>query len=104
NTLLLGGFAFVLYIPVTLLAAILSALYRERLPDSVTSFLTLVGLSLPEFVLGTLLIFVFAVELGWFPALSVSVPEARLWSRLHTLVLPAVTLMVGMAVYAIRML
>src|SRR5919198_5945468 len=93
NTLLLGGFAFVLYVPVTLLAAILSALYRDRLPDSITSFLTLVGLSLPEFVLGTVLIFVFAVQLGWFPALSFAVPGASFTSRLNSLVLPAVTLM-----------
>src|SRR5205085_3810212 len=104
NTLLLGAFAFVLYVPVTLLAAIVSALYRDRFPDSATSFLTLVGLSLPEFVLGTVLIFVFAVELGWFPALSFSTPESSFGARLNTLVLPAITLMVGMAVYAIRML
>jgi peptide/nickel transport system permease protein len=104
NTLLLGAFAFVLYVPVTLLAAILSALYRDRLPDSITSFLTLVGLSLPEFVLGTILIFVFAVQLGWLPALSFAEPGASFGARLNSLVLPAVTLMVGMAVYAIRML
>jgi peptide/nickel transport system permease protein len=104
NTLLLAVFAFVLYIPVTLGAAILSALYRDRLPDSITSFLTLVGLSLPEFVLGTILIFVFGVQLGWFPALSFADPSASFGERLNSLVLPAVTLMVGMAVYAIRML
>jgi peptide/nickel transport system permease protein len=104
NTLLLAAFAFVLYIPVTLIAAILSALYRDRWPDSITSFLTLLGLSMPEFVLGTILIFVFAVELHWLPALSFAEPGASFPSRLNSLVLPAVTLMVGMAVYAIRML
>jgi peptide/nickel transport system permease protein len=104
NTLLLGAFAFVLYVPLTVLAAVASALYRDRFPDSATSFLTLVGLSLPEFVLGTILIFVFAVELGWFPALSFTNPGAGLGSRLNAIVLPAVTLTIGMAVYAIRML
>jgi peptide/nickel transport system permease protein len=104
NTLLLAAFAFVLYIPVTLIASIASALYRDRWPDSLTSFFTLVGLSLPEFVLGTVLIFVFAVWLGWFPALSFIDPGTGFGGKLHALVLPAVTLTVGMAVYAIRML
>ncbi len=104
NTLLLSAFAFVLYIPVTLIASIASALYRDRWPDSLTSFFTLVGLSLPEFVLGTVLIFIFAVALGWFPALSFIDPGTSFGGKLHALVLPAVTLTVGMAVYAIRML
>jgi peptide/nickel transport system permease protein len=55
-------------------------------------------------VLGTLLIFVFAVSLGWFPALSFIDPGTSFGGKLHALVLPAVTLTVGMAVYAIRML
>jgi peptide/nickel transport system permease protein len=104
NTLLLAAFAFVLYIPVTLIASIASALYRDRWPDSLTSVFTLVGLALPEFVLGTLLIFVFAVELGWFPALSFIDPGTSFAGKLHALMLPAVTLAVGMSVYAIRML
>jgi len=36
NTLLLAAFAFVLYIPVTLIASIASALYRDRWPDSLS--------------------------------------------------------------------
>jgi peptide/nickel transport system permease protein len=104
DTFFLAAFAFVLYIPVTLVAATLSAAFRGRTPDAATSVLTLVGLSLPEFVLGTLLIFVFAVELGWFPALSVVGVTNGFLERLHATFLPAVTLMVAMAAYAIRML
>ena len=104
NTFFLAAFAFLLYIPVTVVAATLSAVFRNRLPDSVMSVLTLVGLSLPEFVLGTILIFVFAVKLGWFPALSLIDPGTSFGGRLHALVLPAITLTVAMAVYAIRML
>jgi peptide/nickel transport system permease protein len=104
NTLFLGAFAFVLYFPVTLILATLAALFKGKLPDSVISVVTLVGLSLPEFVLGTLLIFAFAVQLSVAPALSIVNPGDGLFTRLHATVLPAVTLMVAMAVYAIRML
>jgi peptide/nickel transport system permease protein len=104
NTLFLSVFAFLLYLPVTLGLATLSALFKGKLPDTLISIVTLVGLSLPEFVLGTLLIFVFAVQLSVAPALSIVNPGDDLVTRLHATVLPAVTLMVAMAVYAIRML
>lgn len=104
NTLFLAAFAFALYVPVTLLLATLGAVFRGRLPDGLISLVTLVGLSLPEFVLGTLLIFGFAVRLSLAPALSIVNPGDGFLTRLHATVLPAITLMVAMAVYAIRML
>jgi peptide/nickel transport system permease protein len=104
NTFFLSLFAFVLYFPVTIIFATLGALSRGKPADSLISVVTLVGLSLPEFVLGTLLIFTFAVHLSVAPALSIVNPGDDLLTRLHATVLPAVTLMVAMAVYAIRML
>src|SRR5207244_4891396 len=81
-----------------------AALFRGKLADSVISVITLVGLSVPEFVLGTLLIFGFAVHLSLAPALSIVNPGDGLFRCLLATVLPAVTLMVAMAGYAIRML
>lgn len=104
NTLFLSVFAFVLYVPFTLVFATLAAVFRGRVADGVISVATLVGLSLPEFVLGTLLMFGFAVKLQLAPALSIVNPGDGFFARLHETVLPAVTLMVAMAVYAIRML
>jgi peptide/nickel transport system permease protein len=104
NTLFLSLFAFALYLPVTVLLATIAALFRGKLPDGVISLFTLIGLSVPEFVLGTLLIFTFAVKLSWAPALSIVNPGDSLGARLHATILPAITLMVAMAVYAIRML
>ena len=104
NTLFLSIFAFALYVPVTLILATVAALRRGKMIDSLISMVTLVGLSLPEFVLGSVLIFVFAVHLEVAPALSIVNPGDDLVTRLHATVLPAVTLMVAMAVYAIRML
>jgi peptide/nickel transport system permease protein len=104
NTLFLSLFAFALYLPVTVLLATVAALFRGKLPDGVISLFTLIGLSVPEFVLGTLLIFTFAVKLSWAPALSIVNPGDSLGARLHATILPAITLMVAMAVYAIRML
>ena len=104
NTMFLAAYALVLYVPVTLGMALIGALFRGRLPDTLTSILTLVGLAMPEFVLGTLLILLFAVTFPVFPALSFVDPGTSFLERIEILTLPAVTLMIVMAVYAIRML
>lgn len=104
NTFMLGAYAFVLYVPVTLVLSTISALYRDRAPDNVVSFFTLLGLSLPEFVVGTILIYVFAVSLAAFPVMSQIQRAETFVEILRMTTLPAITLMIAMAVYSIRML
>src|SRR5262249_1467793 len=104
NTLFLALYAFAAYLLVTVGAAILCAVYRDRSPDVVVSVATLGGLSLPEFVIGTILILLVAVELPLFPALSFVLPGAGFGQKLYALALPALTLTIVMAVHAIRLL
>jgi peptide/nickel transport system permease protein len=104
NTFILGTYAVFLYVPVTLILSTISALYRNKAPDNVISFITLLGLSLPEFVVGTILIYVFAVSLAAFPVIS-QIQRAETFEEIVRMTtLPAVTLMIAMAVYSIRML
>jgi peptide/nickel transport system permease protein len=104
NTFVLGAYALFLYVPVTLILSIISALYRNKSPDNIISFFTLLGLSLPEFVVGTILIYVFAVTLAAFPVIS-QIQRAETFDEIVRMTtLPAVTLMIAMAVYSIRML
>lgn len=63
--------------------------------DSLASALAVVGMSAPSFVLGPVLIIVFAVQLGWLPISGAGEPAA--------LVLPAVTLACGLAAVLTRM-
>lgn len=86
------GFALVLGLAMGWLAAFRSrtALDRSLVGSSI------VGTSVPTFILGVLLIYVFAVELGWFP---VSGPGTGGLDRLWHLVLPALTL--GFSSYAL---
>ena len=104
NTLILAAAAMILYIPVSLLLGIVTAVYRERRFVAWLSALVLVGTAVPEFVVGILLLLTFAVVLPWFPPLSMidqaqSVPEL-----LRMLTLPAVTLTLAMTAYAVRMM
>ena len=104
NTLILSGVAFLLYIPLALLPALVQAVNRDRPIDHVLSTMTLVLLSTPDFLLGTLLLIGFVVYIPWLPATSLVVASTDLAGWARALVLPSVTLAIVMAVYAVRML
>lgn len=104
NTLTLALYAFLLYVPFTLVLSIISAVYHDRLPDHVISVFNLIGLSLPEFVIGTVLIYVFAVTLDAFPVMAQIQRAKDLGDVIRSTTLPAMTLALVMGVYSIRML
>ncbi|MDR5682479.1 MAG: ABC transporter permease [Armatimonadota bacterium] len=74
---------------------VLAAIHRGRLADNVTMLVALLGVSIPSFWLGFLLIYVFAIWLGLLPVTS--------GPGLQGLILPAVTLGFGAAAIIARM-
>lgn len=104
HTFILAVYALILYVPLSAALAAFAAVFRDRPIDAAISVLTLVGLSIPEFVLATILLILFAVNWRIFPVLSVIETAHTLPEIIRTLTLPAVTLAVAMSVYAIRML
>ena len=104
NTLLLSLYAFVLYVPLATLPALVQATTRDGPLDHALSIVTLVLLSMPDFLLATVLLILFVVMLPLFPAMSLVDGSTDAFSYLRAMTLPAVTLAVVMAVYAVRML
>jgi peptide/nickel transport system permease protein len=104
NTLILAIYAFLLYLPVTLVLAVISATNRGGPLDNLISIFTLIGLSIPEFLMATLLLILLAVKIPIFPSMSVIENVKTLPDYLKTLALPAMTLAIVMAVYSVRML
>ncbi len=93
NTLILAGAALVLSLVVGFPVGILQALRRGHPVDHVLSLLTALGLSVPVFWLGILLILVFAVTLHILPSAGVtSASSDTIADRLLHLVLPAIAL------------
>jgi peptide/nickel transport system permease protein len=89
--LMAGAIACELALGLTL--GIVAALRRGRPADQVLMVLSFIGVSAPQFVVGILLLYVFAVKLGWFPIGGYGTPA-------H-LVLPALTLgLLGAGWYA----
>ena len=104
NTAWLSLYAFILHVPLTLFPALLQVIRRDRALDHGVSIITLIVLSLPEFLLGTLLLILFAVTIPVLPAISVVDQSSSLDGYLRAMTLPALTLALAMAAYAIRML
>ncbi|MEU9448935.1 ABC transporter permease [Streptomyces sp. NPDC048277] len=87
----------------SLVLGVLAGLYRDRWPDHLISTVSLVGMSVPEFVVATVLVLVFSVALPWFPAVVLYGPEASVGQLLPAVWLPALALAVVMAAYIVRM-
>jgi peptide/nickel transport system permease protein len=104
NTAILAGVAFAVYIPVTLLASVWAVSRRGRLGDHVVNGMTLFALSIPEFVMGTVLLVGFTVYVPILPAVSNIETADSLRDYIEALALPVVILVAVMSAYAIRML
>jgi peptide/nickel transport system permease protein len=71
---------------------ILAALKRGRVADYLATAFVLLGLSVPSFWLGVLLILLFALRLGWLPPTGYISPGESLVGNLRHMILPALSL------------
>jgi peptide/nickel transport system permease protein len=104
NTVLLSIYAFLLYLPLTVVPALIQAIRRDKPVDHGLSIITLVLLSMPDFLLATILLFTFVVLVPILPAISLVDHSSTALDYLRAMTLPALTLAIVMAVYAVRML
>jgi peptide/nickel transport system permease protein len=100
---LLAVLALGVAVPLSIGLGVLSALRRHRLLDQVVGLVTLVSVSLPEFISGTVLILLLAFWLPIFPPSSLIDPRAGLAAIAPSLVLPALTLVLALLAHMTRM-
>jgi peptide/nickel transport system permease protein len=95
-TLILSGLAFVMCSVLGILAGVISATRQYGLADKLITFSVLVGISVPSFFLGLMMILYFAVNLRWVPASGMYAlyGGGDLPDLLHHLVMPATALAV----------
>ena len=104
NSVLLSLYAFLIYIPLSLIPALIQASRRDRQIDHVISVINLVFLSIPDFLLGTCLLVLFCVAIPVLPAVSLVDQSSSAMQYLRAMTLPAITLAIAMAIAAVRML
>ncbi len=103
NTIFLGGFAAAISVPLALFLGILAALYRNTLYDRAVNTFTLTSISFPEFFVAYILIYFFAIKLGWFPGISNVSTNLSLGDKLYRSMLPAATLTLVVVAHMMRM-
>jgi peptide/nickel transport system permease protein len=103
KTLILATAAAAIAVPLSLALGILAALYRDGWIDRIISSTTLGIVALPEFLIGYVLVIVFAINLGWLPALSILREGAGWMQWLRALALPAATLSLVLLAHAMRL-
>ncbi|MGW7048227.1 ABC transporter permease [Streptomyces avermitilis] len=103
NSALIAGVTILFAVTGSLVLGILAGLYRDRWADHLISTVSLVGMSVPEFVVATVLVLCFSVALPWFPAVVLYGPDASVGQLLPAVWLPALALAIVMAAYIIRM-
>jgi oligopeptide transport system permease protein len=94
-SLQLGAVALAVAIAIGLPAGVVAAVRQNRAADHAAMLVAMLGVSVPNFVLGPLLIILFALELGWLPVAG--------WGSWRQLILPAVTLGVFYAAFVARL-
>jgi len=101
NTLFIGLYAIVFALVFSLAIGSLAALRRGRLADTVATSIAALGVSMPDFWLGYVLIFFFALTLAWLPSYGFTGPAESLELALVSGLLPALAISAPMtAVFA----
>ncbi len=91
-TLQLASMAMIIALSIGVTAGVVSAVYRGTRLDYTVNVIGLIGISTPNFWLGIMLIFLFAVNLGWLPASGYVSPFEDFWASMKTTILPAFVL------------
>ncbi|MEJ7860197.1 MAG: ABC transporter permease [Pyrinomonadaceae bacterium] len=95
STIKLALAAMLVAIAIALPLGVLAGTNKNSLIDNSSSFVALLGISLPTFVIGPFLVYIFAVKLGWFSPTGSVNPE--------DIILPAVTLGAALSAILTRM-
>ncbi len=105
NTFVLVLIAALVSVPVSLFLGSLTALRRDSKFDVTVTIGSLSLAALPEFVIGILLILLFATQVfTWLPAVSRVDPTVPIYEQLELFILPALTLTLAVAPYITRIL
>lgn len=103
NTLFLAFWAAVVSVPMAILLGLVCVLFRDRWPDRMISAVTLASISVPEFLIGYVLMFFVGVQLGWFPTVAMIYDGMSLLEKLHTIALPVMVLTLVVLAHMMRM-
>jgi peptide/nickel transport system permease protein len=103
KTLSLAAVSFVIALIIAVPAGIIAALKRNSVFDYGASVVAFIGVSMPSFWVGIILILIFAVHLGWLPAIGYSeITEEGFGEWFKRLILPSLAIGTGYSAILMR--
>ncbi len=103
NTLFLAFWTAAVSVPLAIMLGLLAVLKRNGAVDRLISGLGLASTALPEFFVGYVLIYFFAVKLQWATSVSTVYESMTLGQRLGAIVLPVLVLTAAVLAHMMRM-
>lgn len=103
NTALLAGITTLIAVPLAIALGVVMAMWNGRALDRGASIVILALSATPEFLLATLLVLLFAVNLGWLPAVAYLSTGSSLGQTARALLLPTASLVVVVTAQIARM-
>ncbi|MBB3993455.1 peptide/nickel transport system permease protein [Sulfitobacter undariae] len=103
NTMFLAFWAAVVSVPLALFLGLLAVRYKDKWPDKLISAVTLTTISIPEFMLGYILMYWLAVKLRWFPSVAILNDSMSLLEKLNAIAIPVIVLTLVVLAHMMRM-
>lgn len=104
NTIFIGLYALLLAVLISVAAGTVAALRRGRNADVIATSAAIFGISMPDFWLSYMLIYVLALGIGWFPAYGFVQPQVSVTGTIYSGTLPALAIAAPMAASFTRIL
>ena len=103
-TIILGVPALIISSILGISAGIIAAIWRDKWPDKIVTPLSYIGITIPVFWLGILMIYGIGLKLGWLPIHGYTSPFDDFWLSIRQLIMPVICLSVfGIAANARQM-
>jgi peptide/nickel transport system permease protein len=103
NTLFLASYAALVAVPLAVALGVMAAIWQGGIYDRLVNLVTLLTISVPEYLVGYILIKYLSVRLGWFPSLANVTPDMSFAQRIGLTFLPMLTLVLVVIAHMMRM-
>ncbi|KIC17790.1 ABC transporter permease [Leisingera sp. ANG-Vp] len=103
NTLFLAFWAAMVAVPLAIFLGLLAVRFKDRWPDKLISAVTLASISIPEFLIGYVLMYFVAVKLQWAPSVAMINDSMSLLDKLNSIALPVAVLTLVVLAHMMRM-
>ncbi|QFT57317.1 Glutathione transport system permease protein GsiC [Sulfitobacter sp. THAF37] len=103
NTLFLAFWAAAISVPLAIFLGLLAVRFKDRWPDKLISGITLTTISIPEFMIGYVLIYWISIQLGWFSSVAIINDGMTLGQKLNAIAIPVMVLTLVVLAHMMRM-